>query len=198
MLAYPLPVTRYPTHLPRPCDAGDQAHKLSRRPPPRPPTAPKLQTWDKQDSEGGDATFSPLVVATSASNAPGVPGRGGSGVHSRSRSDSGFSSDSFEETLLRSAGAGAFAGAGANASAGVSSREGAGLERGLPRGREVRRLAKKMGSLMRDYSPSSSLEAFQVEEARLRLWVRRMLFPPPPRLTCGKGGDAHRCVCWHL
>lgn len=46
----------------------------------------------------------------------------------------------------------------------------------MPRGREVRRLAKKMGALMRDYSPSSSLEAFQVEEARLRLWVRRVLF----------------------
>ncbi|CAN0293474.1 unnamed protein product, partial [Ectocarpus fasciculatus] len=35
----------------------------------------------------------------------------------------------------------------------------------------LRRLAKKIGALLRDYSPSSSLEAFEVEEARLRLWV---------------------------
>ncbi|CAN0144230.1 unnamed protein product, partial [Ectocarpus sp. 13 AM-2016] len=42
---------------------------------------------------------------------------------------------------------------------------------GLPRGRELRRLAKKIGALLRDFSPSSSLEAFEVEEARLRLWV---------------------------
>ncbi|CAN0099942.1 unnamed protein product, partial [Ectocarpus sp. 8 AP-2014] len=42
---------------------------------------------------------------------------------------------------------------------------------GLPRGRELRRLAKKIGALLRDYSPSSSLEAFEVEEVRLRLWV---------------------------
>ena len=38
-------------------------------------------------------------------------------------------------------------------------------------GGEARRLAKKVGALVRDPSPNSSLEGFQVEEARLRLWV---------------------------
>lgn len=38
-------------------------------------------------------------------------------------------------------------------------------------GAEAKRLAKKVYALARDKSPSS-LEAFQVEEARLRLWVR--------------------------
>lgn len=42
----------------------------------------------------------------------------------------------------------------------------------LPKGGEVRRLVKKVGALMRDHSPSSSLEALQVEEARVTLWVR--------------------------
>ena len=40
-------------------------------------------------------------------------------------------------------------------------------------GGEARRLARKVGALIRDQSPSSGLEGFQVEEARLRLWVRR-------------------------
>lgn len=38
-------------------------------------------------------------------------------------------------------------------------------------GAEAKRLVKKVRALARDNSPSS-LEAFQVEEARLRLWVR--------------------------
>lgn len=38
-------------------------------------------------------------------------------------------------------------------------------------GEEVKRLAKKVGALMRDRSPESSLEAFEVDESRLRLWV---------------------------
>lgn len=36
---------------------------------------------------------------------------------------------------------------------------------------ELGRLARKVGALIRDPSPSSSLEAFHIEEARLRLWV---------------------------
>lgn len=40
-------------------------------------------------------------------------------------------------------------------------------------GGEARRLARKIGALIRDQSPSSGLEGFQVDEARLRLWVRR-------------------------
>ena len=39
-------------------------------------------------------------------------------------------------------------------------------------GGEARRLAKKVGALVRDPSPNSGLEGFQVEEARLRFWVR--------------------------
>lgn len=38
-------------------------------------------------------------------------------------------------------------------------------------GEEVKRLVKKVGALMRDRSPESSLEAFEVEESRLRQWV---------------------------
>lgn len=43
--------------------------------------------------------------------------------------------------------------------------------RAIGGGEEVKRLAKKVGALMRDRSPESSLEAFEVEESRLRLWV---------------------------
>lgn len=41
-------------------------------------------------------------------------------------------------------------------------------------GGEARRLARKVGALIRDRSPCSGLEGFHVEEARLRLWVREM------------------------
>ena len=39
-------------------------------------------------------------------------------------------------------------------------------------GAKVRRLAMKVGALVRDRSPDSSRDAFKVEESRLRLWVR--------------------------
>lgn len=128
----------------------------------------------QQGGHGGEPTLSPFVVATAAAAVAKTPvgGRGigpaptetpaaASGPRRRSRSGS--------EGLY----AGSSAAAAAPAVAARATRGGWGgqVGEGLPRGRQVKRLAKKVRVMMRDYSPSSSLEAFRVEEARLRLWV---------------------------
>jgi len=169
-----------PAVRPPPCGslrAEQQAHKLSRRPAPASaPVPPPGSAEQQQGRHTGEPSLSPLLATTSAA-AMKTPasGRGigpapttapaASGPHRRSRSGSGLSIGSGEGLYPGSSGA-----AGAAAS-GTYGNWGGQVGKGLPRGREVKRLAKKMRALMRDCSPSSSLEAFQVEEARLRLWV---------------------------
>lgn len=116
-------------------------------------------------------------------NTPPAPWR----VRSRSRSPSGgVGNGSFATTDQDASTSGSLAGPVSERSK-ADAAMGSGRDRGLRdgsvhgsrgggggllQGGEVRRLVRKVGALVRDHSSSCSLEAFQVEEARLLHWVR--------------------------
>lgn len=175
-----------PTPPVQPLPQPYQAHRLSHRP------SPPHHYHQHQGGKGErrfPSLFSPMSATAAAANSgPSAPEECETDTcGSRSRSASGYSSsEAYDEVFTPGGGrtssslsssffghANASSLAVAAAAPGVGGGGRRGGEMGLvSRGRTVKRLAKKIGALVRDPSPDSSLEAFQVEEARLRLWVR--------------------------